>query len=214
MAPLSVSDALSKDRPRLRAEVGDWRKQPLIRSSRQCIDDVGRHKATVEELTVTAKVSRGLTRHYFMTKSEFVQGACAYLCTDFRTRASDARRSSRSPRDRLLALIDITFKPPYFELTLVSAWFNFWVAARNDRALYKIYRSYFQWYRQHVLELFESLAEQPAADLDIKSAVDEFMALMDGLCLQLSLDPSNNSTRNAQRVCRAHVAMVFRLSCD
>lgn len=205
----ALDQTLSQPRPYARADVGDWRKEQLILAAIKCIAGSGVTEATIESISAEANVSRGLIRHYFKNKSGLMEAACGYLFNDYRRRITEAGRSSASPKERLLQVVEVTFKPPYFDQMKVSAWFSFYVAARTDDVLFDVFHSYRRWYRQYLLECFRELDEVSPIKADIDDAVDGFLAMTAGLWLQLSIDPHNHTPERAARICQARLAELF-----
>jgi AcrR family transcriptional regulator len=198
-------------RPKTKAEMATARRADLIRATIRSIAQNGLAESSVERITETAGVSRGLIRHYFESKSELLAEAYRSLCEELRGRLEEV--SDARPQDglsQLHALIEVIFRPPVHRSELLSAWYGFWHAARTDETIRAINREIYDWYRGCIRERIKLAAEEHNVRIDVDRAADTFVALTDGLWLELSVDASVFKPAYGEAICRDFIAQLLR----
>lgn len=132
-----------------------------------------------------AGVSPGLLRHYFDGIDDLI--AETYRATGSKVAqalnlAADVRTGS--PRDKLLAFVTASFRPPIADSQLFSTWLAFWSLARTSANIGRIHDEIYADNRKDMERL---IAACPGAPADPRLAAIALTALVDGLWLELSL---------------------------
>ncbi len=198
-------------RPRSKAEMAEARRGELIQATIRSIARDGIAEASVERITETAGVSRGLVRYHFRSKSELWAEAYRSLCNELRNRLQLVLPSR--PADamsQLNALIEIILQPPVFREEMLSAWYGFWHAAKTDPSLRAVNREIYGWYRDFVRGLLATAAQERGLEIDLDRATDGFVALNDGLWLELSIDPKAFKPGYGEAICKDYVAQLLK----
>lgn len=195
-----------------KAEMAISRRRELIDATMAVIAVEGYAGASVERITSQAGVSRGLIRHYFTSKGELLAEAYRHIGEQL---VLELRRVSgerdTDPLSQFAALIDVIFDPPIFQLDVLSAWYALRDAARTDPLLRGANREIYRWYRQHIHELFESASPKLTPKSQVDRMADGFVALTDGLWLELTIEPYAFRARYAKQICSDYVSGALRL---
>ena len=186
-------------------ESADARRADLIEATAACLAEHGLAGTNVRAICRKAGVSPGLLRHYFGGIDDLV--AATYQTTSDRMDAifADAvEAAGDDPRARLTAYLTASFRPPVTDPELLGAWTAFWALARSDARMAEIHAESYAGYRARLGEL---LALCGAADAGRLAII--LTAMVDGLWLELSLDPESfGAEAAAAMVERAVAALV------
>jgi TetR/AcrR family transcriptional regulator, transcriptional repressor of bet genes len=192
-----------------RAEPG-VRRQQLIDATLECLAEFGHSGTTVRLVCARAGVSPGMVIHYFKGIDDLVATSYAHMGASVAGIFEKAMiEAGDDPLKRLRAVVDANFRPPVLDRDRLSVWLSFWsLVPTNDRIRMthgKIYRKYRRLFRT----LIERIAVSHALDLDIRQTVFGFTAMIEGLWLQLCLEPSRFSIDAASRFAHSWIdAMV------
>lgn len=183
-------------------ESADVRRQSLIDATAQCLAERGVTGTSVRAISKLAGVSSGLLTHYFDGIDSLILatyrdlGKRVSLATD---RAVEAAGSD--PRARLEAFVLASFAPPVLDPKLLVTWVAFWslVHGRSDMA-----QAHAEMYTQYRNDLSKHLAAvRPEKDAaGIRLAAIGIAALVDGLWLELCLDPATFTVEEAYALAR------------
>lgn len=182
-------------------ESADARRAALIEATAACLAERGLAGTNVRAICAGAGVSPGLLRHYFSGIDELI--AATYRATSDRMDAIFAaavESAGRDPRARLTAYLTASFRPPVTDPELLGAWTAFWALARSDARMVRIHAESYAGYRARLSEL---LAACGVAAAEAGKLAVMLTAMVDGLWLELSLDPDSFGAEAA-------VAMVER----
>jgi len=202
--------SLSTPRPRRHADRAEWRKRQLKIATIRCVAAGGIERATFDEVTSLAKVSRGLIRYYFDSKAQLVSESWRFLCEDFQERVMrSVTPESEAPLAELLTLIEMSYSLNAADKSGVAAWFVFWNAARTDRELKQIYDEFYSWYEGLIVNLFERLAREHAPIMPHEEAALGLIAMADGFWFKEAIDGDRYAPAKTTKICLAYVKMVF-----
>lgn len=188
-------------------ESADARRAALIEAAAACLTERGLAGTTVRAICARAEVSPGLLRHYFSGISDLI--AATYQATSDRMDAIFAaavERAGTDPRARLTAYLTASFRPPVTDPELLGAWAAFWALARSDARIVRIHARSYAGYRARLSEL---LAACGVAHAEAGKLAIMLTAMVDGLWLELSLDPGSfGAEAAAEMIERAVAALV------
>lgn len=182
-------------------ESADVRRQSLIAATAATLAEQGLAGASVRSICARANVSPGLLTHYFPGVDALI--AETYRATTEQvaaTLAAAVDQAGPEPLDRVTAFLTASFRPPIAEPELLATWLAFWSAAKTDSAIAAIHSETYRDYRGQLERLLQGCG-MPVTDSG--PAAIALTALVDGLWLELSLDPSTFSHDQAS-------AMVVR----
>jgi AcrR family transcriptional regulator len=106
--------------------------------------------------------------------------------------ATDA--AGLDPRARLIAFVTASFRPPVTDQSLLATWLAFWSLVRLNSAIAAIHRETYGEYRGELERLLLDCGLGPEHAGPVAIALT---ALVDGLWLELSLDPTTFSPQQA-----------------
>lgn len=199
-----------RGRPRTQPEIAAFRRRALIAAAITSIARHGIADSTVERIAAAAGVSHGLIRHYFASKAELLAQAYQSLVDEFEAAlAAEPLFHDADAVVRLEALIEVNFRPPVFQADRLSAWSGFWHAARTDEGLRAINRAFYDRYRCNVAALIRQAAGQRGLQLDETVAGDGLLAVMDGVWLEMMIDPAVFGPERGRLVCAQYLRRLF-----
>jgi len=174
-------------------EAPDVRRQALVAAAEAVLAREGVAGTSVRAICAEAGVSAGLLRHYFEGVDDLV--AAAYEAVDQRIDAAleaAVAASGADPHARLSAYLAASFAPPVLDADLLSAWIGFWGLVKTKPRIAAIHATSYAAYRARLETL---LADCGARDRRL--AAIALTAMVDGLWLELCLDPSTFSAIEA-----------------
>lgn len=208
--PAGKSDGRKADGPS-RAEIASQRRRELIEATNESIAELGIGESSIERITERAGVSRGLIRHYFRTKDALLCEAYQSIWDQFRSDLEIVSSSyPKDPTSQLKAWFHTTFRPPYYNAGTLSAWLGYSQAARTDNGLKSINRVVYAWYRDYLGGLIGKAAADRGLGDDVGRLTDGLIALMDGLWLELTIDPEEFDPAYAESICIDYLARSLR----
>lgn len=165
----------------------DVRRLELIEAAARVLARSGATGASVRAICAEAGVSPGLLGHYFA-------GVDALIAETYRhvgekvagVHGGAMRAAGDDPRTQLRAYVTASFGPEIVDRALLSTWLAFWSLVISDPAIAALHGDIYADYRRTI----ESLVAQCAPKRDARIAAIAIGALVDGLWLELSLDPS------------------------
>lgn len=201
---------MPEDKPGPRAkftrELPAVRRRALIEATAQCLAERGHAATSVREVCARAGVSLGLVRHYFGGIDALIAETYRFIgghVSDTLATALDA--ADTTPEARLRAFIDASFRPPVLDPDLLSIWLSFWALVRRDEAIRRIHRDVYAAYRRRLEGLIAEAAAARSRRIDTALAALAFTAMLDGLWLELCLDPSVFTPDDAVRIANGWV---------
>lgn len=168
-------------------EAADVRRQSLIDAAAASLAEHGVAGTSVRSICARAGVSPGLLTHYFAGVDVLI--AETYRVTAERVAATlekAVEQAGSDPRARAVAFLTASFRPPIAEPALFATWLAFWSAIKADRAIAAIHRETYKNYRGQLELLLHGCGISP---VEAGAAAMGLSALVDGLWLELSLDP-------------------------
>lgn len=177
-------------------EAPDVRRQALVAAAETVLAREGVGGTSVRTICAEARVSPGLVRHYFEGVDELI--AAAYEAVSQRIdSALDAALATagRAPRERLLAYLTASFAPPVLDPQLLAAWIGFWSLVKTKPRIAAIHAASYEGFRARL----ETLLTEAGAR-DTRLAAIALTATVDGLWLELCLDPAIFAPEEAARI--------------
>jgi TetR/AcrR family transcriptional repressor of bet genes len=192
--------------PGKRAGIGAARRRDLIRGTIASIARLGYHNSTVQTICEEAGLSRGLIGHYFEGKDDLLLEAFRYLVRQLRQETRRAMNTvGPDPLDRLLAVIDVTFRKPVMGRDEAAVWLAFWGVVYWHPGLRKVHLQVWRAYRRSISRLLEGAARDRDIALDARMAGWTFAQLVDGLWLGWVMDETAYTPEEAKNIMREWV---------
>ena len=167
------------------------RRRDLIRGTIASIAKLGYHNSTVQTICEEAGLSRGLIGHYFQGKDDLLLEAFRYLTNQLRQESEKAMAAAGSdPLERLLAVVDTTFRYPVMGRDEAAVWLAFWGVVYWQPNLRRVHLRLWRAYRSRMSDLIQDAAKQRGVQLDARIAGYTFSQLADGLWMGWVFDES------------------------
>ena len=176
-------------------ETADVRRHSLIEATAASLAESGIAGTSVRAICARAGVSPGLLTHYFPGVDALV--AETYRVTTERvsqTLSAAVEAAGDNRRARLIAFLTASFRPPIAAPDLLATWLAFWGLVKTDPAIAEIHKETYAAYRA---ELAALLRDCGAAEAEVAPVAIALTALVDGLWLELSLDPTTFTPEEA-----------------
>ena len=201
-----MPDHKSGPRAKFTRELPAVRRRALIEATARCLAERGHAETSVREVCARAGVSPGLVRHYFGGIDTLIAETYRFIGSQVsETLAAALDTAEVAPEARLRAFIDASFRPPVLDPDLLSIWLSFWSLVRRDDSIRQVHRDVYAAYRQRLEGLIASAAEARKLRVDAALAALAFTAMLDGLWLELCLDPSVFTPEDAVRIANGWV---------
>jgi TetR/AcrR family transcriptional repressor of bet genes len=177
----------------------DARRRDLIDATARCLASGGVAGASVRAICREAGVSPGLLGHYFGGIEALI--VATYRETGARVAAAiddSVARAGADPRARLDAYVAASFLPPVLDPALLATWLAFWSLVKSDPAVAEAHADIYRGFRGGMETLVAACLGARAAATDVRLIVVAITALVDGLWLELCLDPATFTADEAR----------------
>jgi len=192
--------------PRFTRDLPEVRKRKLIEATAQCLAELGHAGTSVRAVAAKANVSPGLVAHHFKGIDDLIVSTYDHVGQQVAETLTQAMESaSDDAESKLRAFIDVSFKPPVLDRDLLAIWLSFWSLVRRDPGVRKVHKKVYTDYRRRLEELIADIAGARRIKIDTHLAALGFTAMLDGLWLELCLDPTIFSREDALRIAHAWV---------
>ncbi|MCR5878617.1 TetR family transcriptional regulator C-terminal domain-containing protein [Phenylobacterium sp. J367] len=187
---------------RFSREPSEVRREALIEAALASLADRGLGAVSVRDVAKRAGVSPGLVRHHFGGFGQLLVEAYRSVVARIDMNMDEALLAAGpNPRARLEAFLEASFSPAIVDRDLLAAWLGFWGFVRTDPDAAKVHAETYQSYRTRIEGLLADLGvENP------RPAALGLSALLDGLWLELCLDPTTFTPAEAVRLARHWVS--------
>jgi TetR/AcrR family transcriptional repressor of bet genes len=194
-------------KPKFTREDPDIRRQALIDATRRCMARDGVEGATVRRICEEAGVSGGLLRHHFGSKDALMAETYAAMVAelDGATKTLLAR-PDLSPHERLSQAIMVTLQPPLAAPDRRRVQIAFWDLVPRNTVIAETHKSLYRTYRRDLAGVIAEAAAADGVKVDASALARAVTALLDGLWLQMCLEPKLFSARAAHGECLRFLA--------
>lgn len=187
-------------------EAADVRRQSLIDATARCLAERGATGTSVRAICARAGVSSGLITHYF----EGIDALIVATYRDVGRRVAEATEQAvaaagHDPRARLEAYVLASFVPPVLDPDLLATWVAFWSLIKGRADMAQAHAELYADYRAELSDHIRACAPQLPPDR-VRMAAIGIAALVDGLWLELCLDPTTFAVEEARTMTRQWIA--------
>jgi AcrR family transcriptional regulator len=189
--------------PKFRREAPDARREELIAATLACLSKFGHDGVSVRRISAEAGVSMGLINHHFHGIDALLATAYESLAKRLLSRSRDpALAIGGEPRKSLHAYFAAAFEPEALDPALFRIWLVFWSLVPHAPKLHAVRERTYAETRATLETLLTRLKRAPGVPaFKIGSAAIGLSALMDGLWVELSLNPSSFAPSEAVALC-------------
>lgn len=182
-----------------RARIQDIRRQELIVATIDAIHRYGYSELTVAQISAEAGLSAGNIHYYFGGKQELLFATMRWLLSQLQATTREKIAQSKTPRERIEALIDSNFAPELYTPAIISAWIHFWAQAPHHPELKRLQQVNANRVRNNLLHAFKQCLPPEQA----RQGAITIQALMDGIWIQAAQEPANWQPEAARQLARA-----------
>jgi TetR/AcrR family transcriptional repressor of bet genes len=194
-----------------RKGVKDVRRAQLIEATIDSIARYGFARTTLGDVARQAKVSQGIVSFYFRSKQELLLATLRHMVGAYEAYSDAAvRRAGPSAAARLDAMIAADFDPAVASRKHVTVWYAFWGETRWRQDFLDLCTRWAADYQERTRALVQEVIDAGGyAGLDPAAIARGLNAMIDGLWLNILLDPRACDRKEALRACRAYLAQLF-----
>lgn len=197
-ARIDMSLIATKPRARFIREAADVRRQALIDATARCLAEKGVSGTSVRGICARAGVSSGLLTHYFEGVDALVLATYADVGAKVSAAIDSAvEQAGPDPRDRMIACLRANFCLPILDPDLLATWIAFWSLVKTDPQIAAVHADVYRASRSQLESLLHAAAPL-MTNRQVRIAAISLSALVDGLWLELCLDPTTFSPEEAQ----------------
>lgn len=186
-----------------RPNVEEQRRREILQAACRAISERGFAAVRISDIAARANTSTGTVHYYFANKQDVLHQALRFAFEKSLTRQLNEMDRLSSARDRLVRLIELNLPhdPEVIEEWVV--WMEFWIEALHRPEMRPVNEELYGHWRRIVSDIIsegqatgEFASESDAADL-----ANEFVALMDGLAIQVLLHSQQMTVDDMRRLC-------------
>jgi len=146
----------------------------------------GYHQATMAEVAELAEVAKGSIYQYFDSKQALFVALCKQFIREFSSRFEDIAEGQGTPLERLKTMWDLTMTAMVEDRQMFTLMVTFWGETRSDE-LSAFFAAQYPQFRRMLADLMAQgvACGELRAGIDLEAVASCFMALGDGLFLQM-----------------------------
>ena len=195
----------------MRSDIKHLRREQLIEATIDIISRHGFRKTTLGQVAKRAKLSQGIVNFYFKTKDGLLLETLRFLAEEYEATWKHAvAASGPDPVAALDAIIDTDLGREVCNRRKVSAWVAFWGESQSQPRFRKLCSQLADDYLAQTREIISRIMDQGGHHrLDADAIAHGLNAMINGLWLDLMIDPKHFDREAAKRACRHYLASVF-----
>jgi len=199
---------------RRRRKTADEGRQHLIDATLKCLSIHGYNGTSTRRIAEQAGTTAALVKHYFTGKSELIRECYRqYRQQEVSVFRNAAQAAGSDPVDQLEA-----YSGALFDImadnsgTMRTLWVSFLEPVIQDPEIGKIQVKFHQMILSDYRDLIRAVHEKghcSVSDATLEDQAYAINALLDGLWLEMSLDPGGLDVRRAQSVFKAVLGLLL-----
>ncbi len=159
------------------------RRRALIDAAVAIIGEAGTLDVRMSDIAGRAGVSSALAHHYFGAKDDLLRATMQSLLVDLGRELRTALAQSQTPRERVSAIIAVSFSEQQFKPDVVAAWLAFYVEAQRSTDMRRLLGIYARRLHSNLTHALSPLTPRGQAS----RAAEGIAALIDGLYIRRAL---------------------------
>ncbi|MBP1870495.1 HTH-type transcriptional regulator BetI [Ensifer adhaerens] len=159
------------------------RRKALVDAALRVIGDQGTLAVTMSDIARRAGVSPALAHHYFGSKEQLLIETVRSLLRQLRDDTVTALNAATAPREKLSALIRVSFQASQFAPDTIAAWLAFYSEAQRSEDVRRFLVVYARRLRSNLVANLKVLCPVDDAERIAEGAA----AMIDGLYIRQSL---------------------------
>jgi TetR/AcrR family transcriptional regulator, transcriptional repressor of bet genes len=159
------------------------RRKALVDAALKAIGDHGSLSVTMSEIARNAGVSPALAHHYFGSKEQLLIETMRSLLRQLKADAAAALEAAHTPRERLSAIIRVSFNSSQFAPETIAAWLAFYVEAQRSEETRRLLTVYARRLHSNLVSALNLLVSEEHA----QRIAEGTAAMIDGLYIRQGL---------------------------
>ncbi|MBB4568394.1 transcriptional regulator BetI [Rhizobium leucaenae] len=159
------------------------RRKALVDAAMRVIGDHGSLTVTMSEIAKQAGVSPALAHHYFGSKEQLLIETVRSHLQRLRDSVVTELGAAKTPREKLSAIIRVSFQADQFAPETIAAWLAFYAEAQRSEETRRFLVIYARRLRSNLLANLKALCPREDAERIAEGAA----AMIDGLYIRQSL---------------------------
>ena len=199
--------------PKFRRIARAERRDALIAATLCCLRRYGHEGVSVRRISAEAGVSMGLINHHFAGSASLIAAAYESLADSLieATRRQAQAARGTTPAERLRRFFEASFAPEVLDPGLFRIWLVFWIMVAHAEEIRAVHHRTYARNRAVLEGLLAALRRAPGvAPFRVRAAAVGLVALMDGLWVELSLNPATHTAAAAVSLCNDWVVALAR----
>jgi TetR/AcrR family transcriptional repressor of bet genes len=194
-----------------RKDIKDVRRVQLIEATVDSIAKYGFARTTLADVARQAKLSQGIVSFYFDSKEELLIATLRHMVGEYEAFSEAAmRRAGQVPARQLDAMVVADFDPAIASRKQVTVWYAFWGETRWRKEFLDLCTRWAASYQDRTRAVIQQVIDAGGYQgLDAAAIARGLNAMIDGLWLNILLDPKACDRKEAIRACRAYLAQLF-----
>jgi TetR/AcrR family transcriptional regulator, transcriptional repressor of bet genes len=187
------------------------RRVQLMEATIDCIAARGFADLTLADVAKTAGLSVGIVNFYFKSKDVLLIETLRHLVADYIQQTTEnIRTAGTSAAAQVEAMIDSDFHRTVANRKRVTVWYAFWGETRWRPEFLKICQQLSDSFHEETREIFAKLVTDGAyTDIDADLVARGFDAMIDGLWLDMLINPKAVDRDAAKQVVRTYLRGLF-----
>ena len=188
------------------------RRDALVAATIRCLKRDGLDASSVRNISKEAGISVGLINHHFDNKNALIAAAYRVIADElFESAWHSGQQMGDSPEVQLEGFFRGSFDVQQSDPGALRVWIAFWRLGEHSEEVRAVHTESYAHYRAHLEQLIAALCRDHGIDrVDTRLAAIGLAALLDGLWLELCLDPGNFSVDEGVHICNAWVRGLIR----
>ena len=194
-----------------RAVSREKRRQQLIDATMKCIARKGMSGTTLGDVASEAGLSQGIVNLHFQSKDNLLNETLRSLADDYKSQFDRTlERAGPAPADKLLAAMELDFKPSISDRKKLALWFAFWGEAKARPAYRKICYESDRYYDDAVEQLCAAIIEDgDYPNITAAAAANALTSMTNGLWQWALISPHSFDREKAMDAVMSYLRSVF-----
>jgi AcrR family transcriptional regulator len=179
------------------------RREEILRAACEAIALRGFAAVRISDIARSAGTSTGTIHYYFGSKRDVLHQALRYSFERSLERQMSELHRLRSARRKLIRLIDLNLPDADQVVHEWTVWMEFWIEALHRPDMRPANEELYGAWRRIVSEIIREGQRSGDFDrhLDASDAANRFVALVDGLAIQVLLHSRHMPASEMRRIC-------------
>jgi TetR/AcrR family transcriptional repressor of bet genes len=193
-----------------RRDTRDARRLRLIEATISSIAYHGFAKTTRASIAKAANLPFDLVCFYFPSKKILLAETLRHMALEYEASWREKVRRATTPFGRLNAMVDADFDPMISDREGAIVWYGFWrESSWHPEFLHICERLSNVYFEQAWIAMRQIAEEGGYHDIDTAELAHAFNAMINGLWMEILINPKGCDVELAKRACRGFLARAF-----